>query len=185
MKKLLVFSLLVAGLTLVHCGDEDDDSGGTDADSDGDSDGDSDSDSDGDAPDLDCGELITVAQLSEILEEEITYNEEDGAGCEFEQVDGMSLGTIAAYNGGEDDYDLMLQGAYDSLAEHGEITEPDDIGLRSFQFVGDPFGMQTVEIGFLDSTGSYAVLVTTVLDWANFYDARLVAMAIDGNIANL
>lgn len=72
---------------------------------------------------------------------------------------GFMTGTVGGFDKGPKAYDQMLRGAKISLKKYGEVQEVNDLGKKSFTFVGKPFGMPGVQVGFLTSNGRYAVNV--------------------------
>lgn len=163
-------------MTIAGCPEDDNGCEGNGAD--GGDNSDNDNNADGDMPT--CGELITAAQLSGVTGGTLEYDESGLPFCEFNNGDGF--GTIQAFRG-ESAYDQMEAGAIASFGEENVVIT-DNIGAASFEWSGEILGM-SYEVGFLDDTASFAVLVVTDDNCGGMEGARQIANIINGNLGSL
>jgi hypothetical protein len=128
-----------------------------------------------DAKTLTCGQVISAAELTTILGQAPTYDAADQPNCNI-GLTGATGGGVQVFCGS--DYASMLSGAKGS---YPATTEPNTIGQRSFELNQTDL----VEVGFLTTSGRYAVLVNLITTAADIGKARALAQQVDENLSAL
>lgn len=135
---------------------------------------------------LKCGDIITSTQLEKVLATQVVFDAASKPVCRIKAQKGIANGSVQVFQGAADTkYAQMAAGAKASLASKGKFNTSGSTGKKSFEFAGKMYGMDMVEIGFLDSSGRFAVLITLGVNWAKLENARKLATAIDANLKKL
>lgn len=136
-----------------------------------------------DPPAVTCGDVLTRAQLEQVLGAGVEYDAKRKPLCRFKAGKGLANGTIQVFRGdARRKYEQMLAGAKKSLAGSGKLTETGATGKKSFEFVGKKYGIDMVQLGFEDTSGRYAVLLNLGAGWAEIENARKLATRADTNL---
>ena len=131
-----------------------------------------------------CGDLSSAFELDRLTNGVSDWEEEASPMCTF-GVRNSSGGGVQVFAGGAADYEEMLAGA---KAEFDmEVIETNAVGARSFEYNGLVGGwLETAEIGFLDFTERYAVLVfiTDSMDEDVLDMVEAIAVEVDANLSD-
>ena len=130
---------------------------------------------------LTCGDLIGKVELDAIIGGISDFDESDTPFCEFDN--GAGTGSIQAFSGASN-YESMKNGAIDAYGEENVLIT-NNIGEQSFEWEAALITtIVTSQVGFLDSTSRYAVLITTDSNTGGMAAARAIALAVNANLRN-
>jgi hypothetical protein len=128
-----------------------------------------------DTKSLTCGQAAATADLTAIFGAALTtYDESGHPNCNI----GLAAGGGGIQVFCAQDYGSLLSGA---KASYPSTTEPNTTGTKSFEVET----ADVVEVGFVTTSGKYAVLVNLVTAAADIAKARVLAQKVDQNLSAL